>query len=413
MKADNISLQGILNSPNRYLIPVFQRYYSWGRKEWGQLWENIVELYEGVDDQPHFMGALVFVPDGYAHHTMPTYLVIDGQQRLVTLSLLMAALRNLARSHKFTTLAGEINDTYLMHPYKTGTEHYRVYPRQRDRDEYVSVLEHRSYRGTRGKITDGLIYFVRNIETLLGKDFSEADIRAFFELIKNQLEFVYITLDEENPYRIFKSLNSTGMNLSEADLIRNFMLMSVGTDTAAQDAFDDAYWRPLERKFEDEAGQLNSREFSIFFRDFLMSNGRYIPLSSTFFHFERRYGGADFQPAALALELQNVAQLYNIIRGFEAHAKKDINRALHHLRLLNSSGTYPLVLNLLLRVQDGTMSTADFVAAVESLRKFVHQLFEGDEAPRMSSLNRWFVQACKALGKKPLSDLTAYLKAKN
>ena len=277
MKADNISLQGILHSPNRYLIPVFQRYYSWGRKEWAQLWENIVELREDDDEQPHFMGALVFVPDGYEAHTMPTYLVIDGQQRLVTMSLLMCALRNLARSHKFTALAGEINDTFLMHPYKQENEHYRVYPRQRDRDEYVSVLEHRSFKGTRGKVTDGLIYFVRQIEQLLGAGFTEEDVRTFFELVKNRLEFVYITLDEENPYRIFKSLNSTGMNLSEADLIRNFMLMSVGADTSRQDAFDDAYWRPLEQMFEDEAGQLNSREFSIFFRDFLMSNGRFIP----------------------------------------------------------------------------------------------------------------------------------------
>ena len=108
-----------------------------------------------------------------------------------------------------------------------------------------------------------------------------------------------------------------------------------------------------------------------------------------------------------------MARLYNIIRGFDAHEEKKINRALHRLRLLNSSGSYPLVLNLLLRVQAGSLSTADFTAAVELLRDFVHQLYENDDAPRTGSLNRWFVQASSALDADPVADLQAYLAEKS
>ncbi|MEM7802448.1 MAG: DUF262 domain-containing protein, partial [Chloroflexota bacterium] len=302
MKADNITLQGILNSPNRYIIPVFQRYYSWGRKEWAQLWENIIELDQPEDEQTHFMGALVFVPDFREAYSMPTFQVIDGQQRMITLSLLMCALRNTARANGFSGLAAEVTDTFLRHPYKSGEEVFRVYPRQRDREEYMAVVDHRSFKGPRDRVTNGLLYFVKRIESLNknGK-LTEFDLRTFFNRVKNGLEFVYITLDEENPYRIFKSLNSTGMNLSEADLIRNFMLMSVGTDSAAQDAFDDAYWRPLEKMFEDAHGNLDSRELSIFFRDYLMASGRYIPLSSTFYYFERQYDKPGFDPKPLAI----------------------------------------------------------------------------------------------------------------
>ena len=408
MKADNINLQGILHSPNRYIIPVFQRYYSWERKEWSQLWENLQELEDPEDEQTHFMGALVFVPDMRSDYTMPTFQVIDGQQRLITLSLLMCALRNTAKANGYTGLAAEINDTFLVHPYKKGEEVYRVFPRQRDRDEFQAIVDHRSYKGERGRLTDGLLYFLKRLETISDeKRASEGTLRHFFAKVANGLEFVYITLDEENPYRIFKSLNSTGMNLSEADLIRNFMLMSVGNDSSEQDKFDDKYWRPLERLFEDDSGVLNSRDFSIFFRDYLMAAGRYIPLSSTFYYFERQYGKPGFKPVPLAKALKEIANLYNVIRGFAAHDSVFINRALHRLRRLNNGGTYPLLLNLLGRVRDKSMSEAEFGQAVELVECFLKQIHTQDEPPR--SLSRWFAAACRRLEDRPVENLQAYL----
>ncbi len=411
MKADNITLQGILNSPNRYLIPVFQRYYAWGPKEWDQLWENIVELRDEGDTQTHFLGALVFVPDSYHQHTMPTFQVIDGQQRLITLSILLCALRNLARSNDYGDLAAEIGDTVLVHPYKKGVERYRVYPRQRDRDEFIAVLEHQAYKGARGRITEALVYFLGMIRDLVPDDsLPEALLRRFFEEVKTRLQFIYITLDDENPYRIFKSLNSTGMNLSEADLIRNFMLMSVGSDSAEQDAFDDTYWRPLEGQFADDQSQLDSRVFSGFFRDFLMASGRYIPLSSTFYYFEKRYHQPDFKPRQLAEDLQAIARLYNMIRGHQAHESKAVNRILHRLRLLSTGATFPLLLNLLLRLSGGQINEREFVKAAGVVRDFVAGQLELEVANR--SLNRWLVSAARLIDKDPAAELAAYFEGK-
>lgn len=413
MKADNINLQGILNSPNRYIIPIFQRYYSWGKREWSQLWDNLIELQYGSQNpgeghiETHFMGALVFVPDRRPEYSMPTYQVIDGQQRLITLSILMCALRNSARAAGFKALAAEINDTLIIHPYKQDMERYRVFPRQRDRDEYLAIVEHKSLSRDRNKLTEALIWFLGKIEQI-GENgtLTELELRTFYDQTRVGLDFVYITLDEENPYRIFKSLNSTGMNLNEADLIRNFMLMSAGTKTIDQDKFDDDYWRPLEKLFEDDSGQLNSREFSIFFRDFLMSTGRYIPLSSTFFHFEKTYSKASFDPRPLTEELQKWAGYYNTIRGLEAHSSKQINRALHKLRRLNNTATWPLLMRLLSQEAESNMTIKSFEQVTSLIDAFTRQMLDNDNTVR--SLGRWLAIACRHVGDDTLKELEAY-----
>lgn len=415
MKADNVNLQGILNSPNRYIIPIFQRYYSWGKREWSQLWDNLMELQYGSqnpgegDIETHFLGALVFVPDRRPEYTMPTYQVIDGQQRLITISILMCALRNTARAAGFDALAAEINDTLLVHPYKSDDERYRIFPRQRDREEYLAIVEHRPFGKNRNKLTEALIWFVRKLEALAeGGELTEVELRTFFDQTRVGLDFVHITLDEENPYRIFKSLNSTGMNLTEADLIRNFMLMSAGTSTTHQDKFDDKFWRPLELKFEEDDGQLNSRDFSVFFRDFLMSAGRYIPLSSTFFHFEKTYSGNKFDPRPLTKELQAWAGYYNTIRGLSPHDSKTINRALHKLRRLNIAAAWPLLMRLLDLEANGKLKANEFEKSAELINLFNRQMIDQESTSR--SLGRWLAIACRHLGDNPVENLELYFK---
>lgn len=357
--------------------------------------------------ETHFMGALVFVPDRRPEYTMPTYQVIDGQQRLITLSILMCALRNTARAAGFEALAAEINDTLIIHPYKQEMERYRVFPRQRDRDEYLAIVEHKSLGRDRNKLTEALIWFLGKIESLsTDGTLTELELRTFYDQTRVGLDFVYITLDEENPYRIFKSLNSTGMNLNEADLIRNFMLMSAGTKTIDQDQFDDEYWRPLEKLFEDDNGQLNSREFSIFFRDFLMSAGRYIPLSSTFFHFEKTFSKAGFDPRPLTEELQKWAGYYNAIRGFVPHDSTQVNRVLHKLRRLNNAAPWPLLMRLLASVSAGKITIKSFEQAAQLIDSFSRQMLASENTAR--SLGRWLATACRHLGDDPNQGLEAY-----
>ena len=414
MKADNITLQGILNSPNCYIVPVFQRYYSWHEHEWQYLWENLLELQEGEDDfaLTHFMGTLVFVPERQ-QGDVPSFLIVDGQQRLMTLSLLLCALRNIARSHDFPELAAEITDTYLVHPYRQGDNHFRLYPRQRDRHEYLAIVKHTGYRGNRTGITEALAFFFGVIKGLFPAEaFTEEALRRFFRLVVTRLEFVHITLNQENPYRIFKSLNSTGVNLSEADLIRNFVLMAAGTDTAVQDRFDDNYWQPLETLFEDEdeRGHLNSYDFSTFFRDFLMREGEYVPRAATFYTFEQKYATVDFDAPRLTLELQKYARFYNMMRGRLTHPVPEVEEALAALRRETSTTTYPLLLNLFGRFAEGKITAVELGRVIRLLTDFIRQRALAEESTR--SYSRWFVAACRRLDDSPYQNLHAYLVSK-
>ena len=140
MKAGELTLQGTLTAQQQYIIPIFQRYYTWDRKEWEQLWSDICELHEKPGKR-HFMGALVFVPNKKpVTYSYPTYQVIDGQQRIITPSLLLTALRDLASDAGYEELAGEITNSVLVHQYKQGIERFRVYPRQRDREDFTSAV---------------------------------------------------------------------------------------------------------------------------------------------------------------------------------------------------------------------------------------------------------------------------------
>lgn len=408
MKASETNLQGILNSPNQYIIPVFQRYYSWKKDNWDQLWNDITELseYEDVSKRPsHFMGTLVFVPDEHIPTRVPAYQVIDGQQRLITLSLLLCALRNFAKSKGYESMANEIEKTFLIHEFKKDSEHFRVYPRHRDRSDYVAAITQEEE--PKNRVRETLDYFYGQLsDTYDGA--SEENLKNFFSLLGARLEFVNITLARENPYRIFKSLNSTGIDLSEGDLIRNFVFMHVALED--QEEYDENFWKPLEEHFEDNNGTLDGTCISAFFRDFLMKDGNYVPVNQTFQMFEERYQDSGFNPKDLAKELTDYADLYDFIRGIKPHPDQSIETSLKKLRELGTTTTYPLLLTLLNQQKQGKLTAEQMTQAIELVSGFILRRYICSESSRAYS--RWFVVVNKELADRPLDRLRLYLISK-
>jgi hypothetical protein len=404
MKADTAALENLLYGPNRYVIPIFQRYYSWSKDDWQALWDDIMELQEfGPDGKPHFMGSLVFVAEKHNPAALPAYQVIDGQQRLITLSLLLCTLRDVATARGYTYLADEVTKNYLVHDHRTGDEHYRVFPRQRDRDQYLHAVE--QHEVTSSQVELALKFFASELDKLKdGHD--EAGLRSLFNLIRTRLEFVHITLDKgENPYRIFRSLNSTGVPLSEADLIRNFVFMHVQLED--QDTFDDDFWKPVEAHFPSPDGSLDARLLSAFFRDFLMSDGEYVSPQRTFETFEARYSMLEFDPLTLVGDLTDCVTIYDVVRGACAHSARDVQTALMHLRDLDSSTTYPLMLNLIRRSHAGELSPSQLANAIRLLSGFIFRRLVCGESSR--AYGRWFVSCCRALEDNAVENLRAFL----
>ena len=396
------TLGAILYSPSQYIIPVFQRNYRWETQQWEKLWDSLLEIGQPNKRGNHFMGFLVFVPGlpQPGHNT--AFHLIDGQQRLTTLSLLLAAIRNVARDSEQDDFANEIHQYYLVHPLKKGEQYYRLLPKERDHDTYVAIIDCKGEAPV-GRMVDALAYFENQLSAKVGDN--PAFLRTIFDTVCQRLEFLCATLEKEDAYNIFKSLNSTGVPLSESDLIRNFIFMHVAPDD--QDDFDANSWEPLERRFKSSHSALDEDRFSKFFRDFLMSDGRYVSPKETFNEFEARYEATDFSPTSLASDLLRASAHYEVITGVKPDINSAVTSAIRNLNVQDSSTTYPLVLRFFALRDAGTIDAVELGTAIEMLNGYILRRFICGETSR--GYGRSFVRALANDNGSPVAALEHYL----
>jgi hypothetical protein len=404
MKATERTLSQILHSPDQYVIPVFQRFYSWTEKEWRALWEDLLEVLDpNSDTKRHFLGSVVVVADNHLPGVTPSYQVIDGQQRLITLSLLLCAIRDAAKGDD---IANEIKENYLVHKFKKGLERYKIYPRFRDRDEYAAVADGEQMPAG-ARIADAYYWFGSSISLVINCE-GGPTLRALFTAVTTQLDFVVIALDrDENPYKIFSSLNSKGLDLAQADLIRNFVFMNL--PLSQQDQFDDAYWRPLEAHFES-AGVLSGAALTAFFRDYLMSEGEYVGKSDIYSAFQKRIRPELSSPEGLAQRLLRHADAYEILLGHKVHPFEHVESALAMVRDLYPSTTYPLLLALLEHRWKGFIDDNKLALAFRMVASFIFRRYVTNESSQ--TYHRWFAVAASELGSEPVTSLRSFLEDK-
>lgn len=269
MDATKGNIYAILNGNKQFLIPVYQRYYSWETEQCSRLWNDIVDM-QKKSKVGHFVGSIVNI----AEQAMPTgvqkYMIIDGQQRLTTLSLLLIALRDYAEKHPEdgTINARRIDNMLLKNEYEDGDERYKLLLTETDRDLLISLVEKKP-------ISDpGLSRILSNYNFFAGKIADmELQPKDVYEAI-GKLQIVNITLDRnvDDAQAIFESLNSTGKELSESDLIRNYVLM--GLEPSEQRYVYEHTWRPMELLFDYEK---QDSVMDRFFRDYLTMKTTRIP----------------------------------------------------------------------------------------------------------------------------------------
>ena len=401
MKPSIQTLGHILYSPSQYIVPVFQRNYRWENRELEKLWDSLVEIQQPEKIGNHFMGFLVLMPGLAQPGENTAFHVIDGQQRLTSMSLLLAAIRNSASGHKFDSLADEIHQYYLVHPLKKGDDHFRLLPKDRDHDNYVAAIGRDAT--PIGRIANAVGFFEHKLAGLDASD--ESALRSIFNTVCQRFEFMCATLETENAYSIFKSLNSTGVALGPSDLIRNFVFMHV--EAHDHDLFDSEYWAPLELRFSRPDGTLNEDRFSRFFRDFLILSGRYVSPSNTFQTFEGRYEATGFIPQELTKSLIRYAGHYEVISGRAKDRSEAVTKALTGLNSLESSTTYPLLLALLKLRDEGGLSDHDLSRAVLMLKGFILRRFICGDSSR--GYARIFIRAIAQLATDPIKSLRSFL----
>lgn len=251
MHAKEQNLVQLLEGSKQYLVPLYQRTYSWQRTQIDQLWRDALsqaEVLESDQDGPgHFLGSLVLAPSKSVVGGASRWLVVDGQQRLTTLSLALCALRDHVRDED-ARIADRIHRQFLINEYLDGAERPKLIPTQSDRAAYYAILE-----GDPGEAVGNIGDTYRAFrELLIAFDDPEDpyDLVKLERALTHRLDLVAITADaDDNVHRIFESLNNTGMRLTQGDLLRNYLFMLLPTQA------DQVYrevWQPLEKRLGAE-----------------------------------------------------------------------------------------------------------------------------------------------------------------
>src|SRR5215813_12256902 len=273
MKAEEMRLGPLLDGRKQFVVPYFQRVYSWRSQQWNTLFDDIVELYELGPGHTHFLGSMVLLSEGAGEVGTPT-LVIDGQQRLVTLSLFLAAIRDSARNTD-PAFADEIHTNYLVNDLDL-----KVLTTQQDRQAFATVVQD-AKEPPPSPIRDAYRTFRESLEKQLQNGF---DLELLTRILTRQLSFVAITLDsEDNPYRIFESLNAKGMPLTQGDLLRNYFFMRL--PPTEHETWYTTVWWPMQRRLGER--------FDSFMRDFLLKDGDAVRPDEVYQEWRKRLGPLD------------------------------------------------------------------------------------------------------------------------
>lgn len=290
MEAHDTDFLDLLDGNKQFAVPIFQRRYSWEKKHCEKLWDDVLSLGQSSTNRSHFLGSIVYIDSRVSNASKVRKLqVIDGQQRLTTLTLLLAALSRAIKGQDIDIdiTPEELSDYYL-NVRRNDELRYKQLLTQHDRDTLIQLLDENNEEWFQIVDQDEkgpLIQLVEDEELpanaaprlvenyrLFETKLKHTDIKAVYIGIQ-RLRVVDIVLDhsDDNPQLIFESLNSTGRELSQADLIRNYVLM--GQEPSFQTRLYENYWLPMEQRFGDQY----TARFDEFIRDYLTLKTRQIP----------------------------------------------------------------------------------------------------------------------------------------
>ncbi|MGH4014735.1 MAG: GmrSD restriction endonuclease domain-containing protein [Pseudonocardiaceae bacterium] len=252
MKATETTVRDVLQGQQQYVVPLYQRRYSWERKDdkdpLNQLWDDIRSLDGSDPASTHFLGSIVIAPSpSNTPAGVVKWLVVDGQQRLTTLSLLLCAIRDHVQ-HDDPQLAEKIHEFYLVNKYASGNERYRLLPTQEDRQSWIALVERYPDAGGEDRVGAAYRFFLRKLQEVDDPE-DEHDIRRIEQTITARLAVVAISAHaDDNVHRIFESLNYKGQPLTQADLLRNYTFMRL---PRRGDYVYTHHWLPLQQLLSD------------------------------------------------------------------------------------------------------------------------------------------------------------------
>ena len=380
MEARPTSLIDLFAGERQAVIPLFQRPYTWKKEDWEPLWNDLMECYRPREDsppaRPHFLGAVVTTPVNTVPVGVSKSLVIDGQQRLTTVSLLLLAMRDAAEEQEQPNVAGRCED-HLLNKYSDGLERLKLRPTDDDLDPYRRLVERDGDPAAGSRVTEAYRYFRSQLASAEVPDTEgeTADLGRLFTAVREGLQVVLIALGEsDDPYVIFETLNHRGQSLTEADLVRNTVLMRFpagGPDSPQRRVYEDL-WKPIERGVcGDRTPAEAAKDLSEFFRHYTMMDGSQTGLSGTYNAVKKRLD--DLDEDGLRGELKRMTRLAEVYGTFlrPADAPPAFAGSLRAVQTMKLTLCYPLLLRLFEDVDLGHLAEAEAAACLHLVESFL------------------------------------------
>ena len=368
MKASEFNLLDFLKKSPQFVIPIYQRTYSWGEPECRQLWDDIIRTGRNDDVSAHFVGSIVYIEKGlFQVSRQSSLLVIDGQQRLTTVMLILEALaRRVGDAEPVDGFSAKKLRTYfLLNPLEGGDRGYKLLLTQTDKQSLLAVVDQKPWPAEHSlRLKENFESFESQVKEL------GDDLPALCKgLAKLVIVDISLSRDQDNPQLIFESMNSTGRELTQADLIRNFILM--GLDPSQQTQLYNDHWRPMEVAFGQEA---YGKHFDSFMRHFLTIKTGEIPNVSKVYEAFKAYARMPEIDAA------GVDTLVTDIFAFAGHycamalgqePNPRLATAFRDLRELRVDVAYPFLLELYHDYAERLFSANEFECALRLVEGYV------------------------------------------
>jgi uncharacterized protein with ParB-like and HNH nuclease domain/predicted transport protein len=370
MKADGANLLRFLKNADQLVVPLYQRRYSWTEDEWRQLWADILRVAGDPEGPDHFIGSLVQIGGIALVASHNPLQVIGGQQRLATVSLLLLALDRIAQRRlegdskdddARAIVDEQLHSRYLVDDREREERRYKLLPNEADRGTYLALVEGKPLpdRPARG-VVDAFRFFEAQIENS-GRRLSDL-LSAVSRLL-----VVEIALERgrDDPQLIFESLNSTGLDLTQADLIRNYVLMRLAP--AEQDDLFRYHWRPMEERL----GPVGPEGFDRFVRDYLTMRTGQIPRVDQIYRAFKAYVAASGEsPTEVARDLHRFSAYYaKLVSGAEEDA--EVKAALADINTLKVEVAYPFLLDVLDDRAEGKITRDELVLVLRLVESYV------------------------------------------
>ncbi|MYW05831.1 DUF262 domain-containing protein [Streptomyces sp. SID3343] len=368
MHAKETTFAALVQGEKQFQVPLYQRTYSWTEKELRPLWSDVLEqaqlLADGSTGATHFLGSVVLAPSPQTAASFTRWLVVDGQQRLTTLSLALMAVRDHVAAAE-PMQRERLNDVYLINKYKNGDARLRLLPTQADRDTYAQHVHATHNGGGSDRIAAAYRFFRQ--ELLKIADVGDPyDVALVEQAVTTRLTLVEISADKaDNVHRIFESLNNTGLKLSQADLLRNYLFMRLPTRDENVYA---THWLPLQQQLT------NAQLEQLMWLQLVLDGDDQVRLQDIYAAQQARFdviGTDEATVEAYVVELHRRAG--HLVRILNPDQEQDarVRDHLHRLQDWQGTTTYPVLMALFDQHTTGELSDDDLVLALSYIESFL------------------------------------------